>query len=410
MGTCYLQNKAPKPEFAKAYIEEAISGFELQSEVSLYLKSKHKLALCFIQLENFAKAQKVLNEVERLAKGSYPTIHLYNRFHQAQLAGALGQNEKAVLILQQILADLPANFTHFETQVYSILAINYQAIGEWEHCLEYAQCGIEMLGRLKNKLTSPSSEVNLNQSFYQLYDLALESCYALKNVEPAYAERAFALSEQFKSRVLKKTRTLLDRNVPEQDTILALQAELADLESEEYLLSKEIEPGQEEQPGLKSEILSKENRLLSLKDQNNPTANLEIGLNKIRQKLSNDETLLKYHWGEHHTFAFILNLDTFRFEKLEDNQPVLASIQRLFQRCRNPLEFNFDESQEQTINLFLADARFLYDQLILPFQDDLKEHLLVVPDGPLSLLPFELLLKDTYPLQNNFKTTPVPDF
>ncbi len=120
-----------------------------------------------------------------------------------------------------------------------------------------------------------------------------------------------------------------------------------------------------------------------------------IGLNGARQALDPGTAMLSYSVGEDETHLFILTRD----DGLEVRTVPLGE-KELRGEVKNVLRLQ--ERRSSTL-LYTKPLRqvgeHLYQALILPAEESIakSERVLIVPDGPLHLLPFALLVRKTGP-------------
>ncbi|NAS31135.1 tetratricopeptide repeat protein [Flavobacteriaceae bacterium R38] len=110
-----------------------------------------------------------------------------------------------------------------------------------------------------------------------------------------------------------------------------------------------------------------------------------ISVSQVQQKLDDKTTLLEYFTADSLTYAFVISKNKFDVKELSTDS-LLAKVEQQ----RKAL------SQKDLVS-YKKMSRTLYQELISPIADLLVgEHLIIVPDGPLWHLNFDLLLsKDT---------------
>ena len=110
---------------------------------------------------------------------------------------------------------------------------------------------------------------------------------------------------------------------------------------------------------------------------------------QIRQRLKTEDlSLLAFFWGEHSIHAFVLKADTIIHKSIEADSQLVHQIDAFAQMCNYPQAHPED---------FLSLGHVLYQRLmanLMPYVKD-YERLLIIPDGPLLQLPFELLITHT---------------
>ncbi len=115
-----------------------------------------------------------------------------------------------------------------------------------------------------------------------------------------------------------------------------------------------------------------------------------IALAKIQSKLlTSKEAILEYFIGKENAFVFLIKKDQVHFEKLNLTKEDLLAAGNLKEKI----------SYGQPAD-FVSDAKRLYDVLLKPLKEKhgLTKKLIIIPDGPLYYLPFEVLL--TGPIDN----------
>jgi CHAT domain-containing protein len=112
-------------------------------------------------------------------------------------------------------------------------------------------------------------------------------------------------------------------------------------------------------------------------------------LDDIQKKLlSEDMAVIEYFLGKEHSFMFCITKNDFKVEKI-------ASIRQLNESVYAYLKLL--SSQKAKDFKGIAASRYLYKELIYPFEDKIKgiKNLIIIPDGYLHYLPFETLVADT---------------
>ena len=392
LGNCYLRKAEPDLISAEFYFKDAVNSYSQHLDSPEYLKSLHQLAKCYLLQKQYNKASSILSETEERAKDRFPVLYSSSLFHQAEIAIEIEAYSLAERLLNSALEESPPEFIHFQTRIFTKLAILHQSIKNWEKALSNAQLGIDLLSNLKHRLTNPKSTIDLNQDFYQLYDIALEACYNLQSQSKSYKSLAFQFSEQFKSQVLKKYSTQY-QNLGTNDSIAGLERQLANLKTKSYILSNAKNSANQAIADLNSQQTKLEQVLALLYQNHSADADLNFDYQEIQTKLKEPQSLLSYHWGDQNLFVFLIQSDTFGFFRIPNISRIQASIQRLFNCSNQRIEQQSITFQQEIYQKVVEEAQFLYNCLIKPFDGTLTEELLVVPDGLLSLIPFDLLIE-----------------
>ncbi len=225
----------------------------------------------------------------------------------------------------------------------------------------------------------------------------------------SYFNKAFDLTEQHKSLVLREAiiqnKSLNLAGIP--DSILvkeqSLQEEVSGLKQkikEITLVNAEQDKSQLET--LKSQLGIAQNQysfLLTALKKSNPifAKSMQqvshVGVDDIQNDLLDEQTvLLQYQWGEKYIFIFKIYKTSLSLSKIK----------------RTELDGKLDDflkvlssrsAQESNRETYYQSAYKLYQQILEPSivsLDKKVNKLIIVPDGPLSSVPFEALLNKKY--------------
>ncbi|HEY2933254.1 MAG TPA: CHAT domain-containing protein [Acidobacteriota bacterium] len=166
-----------------------------------------------------------------------------------------------------------------------------------------------------------------------------------------------------------------------QRELIATQSQ-ASLDKNRLLqLEEELKQVDHEREQLEVEIQQKHPRYAELQY---PTP---ISLKGIQDLLDPQTALLEYALGEDRSFLFVVT----RTESHVSELPAAASLSDRVKRLRETL---IRQPQRTTFPSYIDQARALYQLLIEPAGRSLagKKQLIIVPDGILHYLPFEVLL------------------
>ncbi len=111
-----------------------------------------------------------------------------------------------------------------------------------------------------------------------------------------------------------------------------------------------------------------------------------IGIEDVQEALSPDQAYLQYYFTGEHTFVFLIQKDSCSLIDLAVPKDFDQQIIAFRSIIATP---------ESDLETFAAAASTLYQQLFSPIKahlSDQVDHLLIVPDGALSYLPFDVLL------------------
>lgn len=124
-----------------------------------------------------------------------------------------------------------------------------------------------------------------------------------------------------------------------------------------------------------------------------------LALDEVQEQLAPTSLLLEYFMGEEHVFAFLISSDSISFIKLPVAPTLTSEITELRQALNvdDPFHLTTTESQgaaEQRFLNYQEASSQLYQQLIGQHHPNLSsfDHLLIIPDGTISFVPFSALI------------------
>jgi CHAT domain-containing protein/Tfp pilus assembly protein PilF len=220
--------------------------------------------------------------------------------------------------------------------------------------------------------------------------------------DPVYAQEAFVCSEKSKSllllHALQNTNALHFAGIPDSTLEQEYQLRLAMAYSEK----KHQELIAQKTPEADSAMLVWSNRifdqhrqydtLLAHINQHYPAYyNLKFNIETaripaIQERLLPDQTLLEYAVGDSTIFLFVVGKETFHLEKINTDFPLEAWV--------TDLRTAITTDRSTGAVLYGARAYSLYQKLVAPVRSRLTGALIIVPDGILNYLPFEVLLAE----------------
>jgi CHAT domain-containing protein len=230
---------------------------------------------------------------------------------------------------------------------------------------------------------------------------AIEACYQLYLAYGSayWAEKAFQFAETSKAIVLQESvrRNLAANNLQTHDTALQ-KVQLYQQQVSYYEKQLAITPDSAvgENRKLKELLTQAEQNLLMAKTVllRTHTAYREallksdtISIKSIYSKLITKKTsLIEYFWGDSSQYVFQLSANrSINFIKVSNALPVLAKEYISFFSNKNKIN-NEPQAYEQA-------AYHLFQALHLDsIANDKKQNLIIIPDGVLSLFPFESLV------------------
>jgi CHAT domain-containing protein len=317
-----------------------------------------------------------------------------NRLGQAYRR--LGQMERARTILQEALAVALALNLHETWTIHHELAL----IAQQQHQPERAEAEFATsrarLEKLRHEMkveTLKTPFMATADEFYRDYIAFLVGRGQVQQaVELAEAGRARSLLDLLAERhidvaqgiapELKQQEKAAYRRISSiQNQLIQLHSQTLPDQSKIAKLEEELKKVDSERKQIEIEIRQKHPQYAELQY---PTP---LGLTEIQALLDDQTALLEYSLGKDASFLFIVTKDQFQAARL----PPESSVQERVRKLRDAME----RPQWSAFSTYRLHARALYQELIEPAQTLLagKQSLIIVPDGILYYLPFEVLLQ-----------------
>jgi CHAT domain-containing protein len=256
---------------------------------------------------------------------------------------------------------------------------------------------------LRAKVASQELRASYLASVRGSYEFYVDLLMQLHQVEPSkgYATMAFQASERARARSLLDL--LAEANIELQQGIApALKRRERDTHAriawiQRQLIQAQSGPSPDEraiaqlEEQLKQIEREREQLEIEIKRNHPRYAELQyptpLGLKAIQDLLDEQTALLEYALGEDRSFLFAITKTDYSVVEL----PPASSIADQVKQLRETL---ITKPQRQHFPTYIEQARSLHQALVEPARKFLaeKKHLLIVPDGILHYLPFEVLL------------------
>ncbi len=117
--------------------------------------------------------------------------------------------------------------------------------------------------------------------------------------------------------------------------------------------------------------------------------NPQTTIPQLQKELATDETLIEYFLGDTTLYTFTIDRSGLKVHQQKIDSSFFRAIERMRQFSTQPgNEKNWREDYQH----FVADSRYLHDILLPPAAK--YNQLIIIPDGILNFLPFNLLLTE----------------
>lgn len=271
-------------------------------------------------------------------------------------------------------------------------------------CLRLAE---QLLSKHRGLLDMDKSKWVFLDAEYDIYEDIVERLFESQAILPedTVYSLVFRYFESSKSRSLSDALAQAEqtKKITAKDSLFNIhtelrQALLAVQDNINYELEKS--PSSSEISALRAEMVNIDRRIQNCKraiEEKYPGYfNVKYGdttpaLQEVRRILKDrDQVALEYFWGSKSVYALAISTDKMWVQKIGSPDSLAVAITGLVR--------HFDENTSGIImdnyQKFVLNAHLLYRKLVSPFASILNGHerLLIIPDGPINQVPFEILL------------------
>ncbi|MEM6346947.1 MAG: CHAT domain-containing protein [Bacteroidota bacterium] len=280
-----------------------------------------------------------------------------------------------------------------------------------------------LIDRLRKGFRSAGSKLLLSEDAIPTYEAAIQLAWQLyqSTGEESYRDQIISLMEQNKASLLlerlKESDIKTQLGVP--DSVLEEERELRiDIAYYQKLLYQQTEDANESDSSkiseLRQKIFTREESLRQLQDlladkypeyHQLKYAESVADLNSIRhQLLGNAEQMIEYFWGDSNLIVLgISEADiSYHMVPIAELEPNLQAFRRMLTDRKAATQ---NGNNPASVKAYQHLAYQLYQQLIEPVvpRREQNQHLLIIPDGPLALLPFDLLVASQEDKSSHFR-------
>ena len=258
------------------------------------------------------------------------------------------------------------------------------------------------------------SSIQLFQNFEEGFNLSIDCAIRLYEFtsDSQYLDQSFHFMEKNKYFLLYKALMSSRVNSDLVGNNLTLTGRVLSMEIDELKQRITTKTNPDSLFNLRNQLIRKLDRkailnkeLVNNKDlsinSDQKTFNIKDAQNLISDK---NEILIEYHWSNDHVYAFLIGKEIADIVKIEKTNELLTNIEKFANALSN------HSIQKDDFKKYTASAYFLYDKLIKPIENRTSQYfgeekikrLIIVPDGPLSTLPFEAFISELDTSSNSY--------
>jgi CHAT domain-containing protein/tetratricopeptide (TPR) repeat protein len=345
-----LQN-AGKPEKALEYYRNALDIYEGQKDESGQLNTLNNIGTVYFDLKDYLKAEeyhtKGLKISQDLQSKEDEASYLLNLANDQSLLGKADEaleNYQSGFKIARSLND-PDVIWRF----IAGLAENYETRGEYDKVVELNDTALKIIEGLRSTLASEDFKTTYMAKERFMYEDIINLLEMLneKDKTKGYDALAFSYAERSKSRALLDLLNESSANV------------------------------------------------------NNESA--PVSLNEAQALCTDKNTIiLEYSVGDSSSCLWVITQTGHQFYKIPGRKTLQEQIEAI--------RFALQDPNEKVSDFFTQAGSILYEELIKPGEPffSKKSRLIIIPDGVLNYLPFEVLLTENKKISQNVSYSELP--
>lgn len=264
-----------------------------------------------------------------------------------------------------------------------------------------------MLDNIRDINTSEESKYAIRDRAQKISLVLMELTAELNKTikKPIYDKDAFRFSEKNRSAMmLSYLREVEARQIGKVPASLQsfernLNIDIADYQKMIYDQKQSKTPDKNKLESFDKKFFQlnqKHDSLVQIMEKNYPSYySLKYDKNVISQdevisKLTNKQAFLEYYVSDTVLFSFVITKENHRMNRMSMTPEIINQIKTLREQLTtvDPSKIN-----QTNYTLFVKASRSLYRELLEPFKNEIAgKDLIIVPDGQLLYIPFDILL------------------
>ncbi|MFN0202597.1 MAG: CHAT domain-containing tetratricopeptide repeat protein, partial [Bacteroidia bacterium] len=271
-------------------------------------------------------------------------------------------------------------------------------------CLNTRALALDLVDSIRLDYAAAASKLSLMGEVNPLYEAAIETALQLHDLQKdsKYLAQAFSFAERNKATVLNESMQSLkaseSAHIPD-----SLVVKMNDLKTDigyfEHQLYKTQNP--DSLKAIIVELKEKYHRVEEQMEEEYPDYHKvrynfpKINLTEIQAKLAIEKrSLLAFFTGDSALYSFCVNEKTIQVQRISMKDDSLITQLEKVRNAISNSKFASAANPKEAFQSFCQASFYLYKKLIQPFENQINNApLLILSDGALSYLPFEVLIE-----------------
>ncbi len=352
----WIYQSAKRLERSEEFYRLALDKYKTLEDIESVIIILNNLGTVAYDQGEYARAEEYhIRGLEQAREIEYTLLHMQCLVNLANDQNKLGKFDAALSNYNASL-NMAETLNNPEGKWKALvgMAENYKIREEYDNAIKYNELALEIIEEIRSSMEQDEFKANYLARERYAYEDVISLFGKLDEMNPGddYDRKAFELAEKCKA------RALLD------------------------LLSEQDIEGSEEN-------FRKSTETVLMKDFQNSC-------------LDSNTCLIEYSTGDSCSWAWLITIDNELLVKLPPHDTIREQVELL--------RFALQQPGNDNIDYFIQSGCRLFEMLIHPLAEQLRafENLVIVPDGILNYLPFEVLLTYTDPNQAGISYSDLP--
>ena len=275
-------------------------------------------------------------------------------------------------------------------------------------CVEASETALELFENMRRNISDYDSQIELRERVQNIYDLLMTAYYESYKIKSnahllnsihqlIESGKNFDFLVDFSTQLKAGNNLIPDGLKNYEDNLLEY------IDYLKLLMLKQVS----DRDSLSSRLIEKQNefdRYLSKLEKEYPQyhkwrfENQIVNLEELQECLDDDAIVFNYYWGGTHVYLFVVSASKSELIRLSDSESVRDGIQSILESVKDsrPGRAIKQTDYDSLLTVLKEGSNLLYDLVVKAGIENKGgfEKIHIIPDGPLSYLPFELLTDD----------------
>lgn len=279
----------------------------------------------------------------------------------------------------------------------------------WTKALNSFEHALHLIDNMRISDRQELALLHLSEKYQHTYELAIAAAYDLYKAtgNSTYIVKAFQFAEKAKASVLLKSLRENDASDFAQIPDSMLYKEKTYLDRIRLFESKIYEEEQKQKINtLKisrwTDLVFRNKRayehLIRQLEQKYPKyyqikyTQTIAGIEDLDRYLSQEEACISYFWGKEQVFVFAINRGKLKFHRIKHSDTLAQELHSFVAQISQKGLLSSPSTDRSSLESWTESSHKIFQKILAPVIPKHIKTCIILPDGPLSYLPFDILL------------------